>query len=120
MEDAKETMLDGLAIVLQRLETHPEEFFGSTKWSKFLDYDEFGIFTEEEAIEVAKAKIKIQEYAKEQMRKQYTENVLEQLARGSDPRDYKRVKYEEMQGILKQGVASLDSNFEYQWLSEKK
>ena len=109
-------MLDGLAIVLERMETHPEDFLRG-RWMQFIDYDDYRIFNEEERLAIEKAKLKLQEIEIAELRQNYTEQVLEALT-SADKSGYKRVKHDEIHRILKKGVAALADDHEFLWKIE--
>jgi cupin superfamily acireductone dioxygenase involved in methionine salvage len=109
-------MLEGLEIIIERMETHPEEFINGD-WSYFTDHAAYDLFTEEECIELEKAKIKLQEVKREIRRKRYTTEVLERLV--EDKNQWKAIKKREdrqkINDILSAGVENIAKQYEYKW-----
>jgi cupin superfamily acireductone dioxygenase involved in methionine salvage len=109
-------MLEGLEIVIARMETNPEEFINGD-WDYFTDHMAYDLFTEEECIELEKAKIKLQEVKLEFRRKRYTTEVLERLV--EDKNKWEAVKKKEgrqhMKDVLSAGVENIAKQYEYKW-----
>lgn len=111
-------MLDGLAIVIERMETHPEEFMAHDgRWDFLIDHNAYDIFTEEECVALEKAKVKLEETKKEYRRKNYTEKVLNILT--ADEENRRRIERKHQQEQIKQiisaGVNSMEAKSPYNW-----
>ena len=112
----KDIMLEGLEIVIARMETHPEEFINGD-WEYFIDHMAYDLFTEEELVALEKAKIQLQEVKREFRRKRYTTEVIERLV--EDKNKWEAVKKKEgrqhMKDVLSAGVENIAKQYEYKW-----
>ena len=111
-------MLDGLAIVIARMETHPEEFMPNDgRWEFLVDHHAYDIFTDEERLALEKAKIKLEEAKREIRRQQYTEKVLNLLS--ADKNAWEAVKKQQgrqyMKDVLSAGIENIAKGYEYKW-----
>jgi len=109
-------MLEGLEIVIARMETHPEEFMRGD-WEYFTDHLNYELFTDEERVALEQAKIKLQGVKREIRRKDYTTQVLERLV--EDKHKWEAVKQKEgrqrIKDVLSAGIENIVKDYEYKW-----
>jgi hypothetical protein len=112
-------MLDGLAIVIERMETNPEEFMPHDgRWEFLIDHHAYDIFTEEERVALEEAKIKLEGAKREMRRQAYTTQVLDLLS--ADKEDQwtaikRRQGREHIKNILSAGVENIAKDHQYKW-----
>lgn len=79
-------MLEGVEILIARMETNPEEFVNGN-WDYFLE-DVVGfsedLFNEDEVVALKEAKAKLSVFKKERARAMFTQRVIEKLMTGGE------------------------------------
>lgn len=99
-------MLEGLQILIARMETNPDEFLDG-KWDYFTDIKDetWTIFTKEEVEALKDAKEKLEATKLQRRRDRYTEMIIERLMQDTLSTGYATpMKTQQMQQILEKGI----------------
>lgn len=101
-------MLEGVEILIARMETNPDEFVDGD-WDYFFEDSMVHpdiLFTEDELSALKEAKGKLEIYKQERRRKRFTEQVIQHLFNKDDPEiprpeNYKnRIKFSKTQALM--------------------
>ena len=98
-------MLEGLQILIDRMETNPDEF-ADGEWDYFLGDDlpyPDKLFTPEECEAIKEARAKLEVYKHERRRKRFTEQVIQHLFDRNNPIQpikQESVKFSKHQAIM--------------------
>ena len=79
-------MLEGLEILIARMDTNPDEFIAGN-WDYFFEDHPLNseIFTEEELQALDKARERLHKFKVEKRRRFFTEQVITRIMEGDDP-----------------------------------
>lgn len=115
-------MLEGLQIIIARMETHPEEFIDGY-WDYFTDLKDetWTIFTQEEVEALKAAKAKLENVKVQLRRERFTQMIVERLMSndswGGSP--VKNIRTQTTTDIIRHGIEKLQEEFQYKWVAEK-
>ena len=106
----KDIMLEGLEILIKRMDTNPDEFING-HWDYFFEDNPINadIYTEEEMQAIADAKVKLTEFRKQSYRQRLTEQVITRIFET----DNRSLRSDTTSNILRHGIEKMQMEIDW-------
>lgn len=109
-------MLEGLEILISRMDTNPDEFIDG-HWDYFLEDNPVlsDIFTEEEKEAFKEARVRLTEFKTQRHRQKFTEQVIERIVNvdyHKAPTGNHPLRNKQVTDIIRQGIEKMQWQYE--------